>query len=212
MGAALAADGGAGLRLVAMAPAREDAASAAFRAAGATGSDALPACERVATGLLLCVVSGDGGVVSEGALAKQGASLADVLAEARVRVPAAWAKSPPTAQSVEGMKGSWLLRAAGDGFDAAGLLVPELLKVPGATETAVVAVPVDGTVMWWTPGDADFDKVLAVGVRRMAEASEAPVSSRIYRWSAEDERWTVWGEVRGSVALPPAAPTGAPPR
>ena len=57
---------------------------------------------------------------------------------------------------------------------------------------------------------ADFDKVVAVGVRRMVDASAVPVSPRIYSWDPRTEAWTVWGEVRGTVDLPVPAAASAP--
>ena len=80
----------------------------------------------------------------------------------------------------------------GDGRDVAGLLYPERLREIAGT-TPVIGVPAVGTFLMWIPGDADIDKVMAVGVRRIFEAAEHPVSDKVYRW--HNGAWLVWGEV-----------------
>jgi len=194
--------------LVAHPPAAEDARSAEARAAGASGDAAVPACHRVATGLLLCAADRDrpGVIAMRSELAAGGTSLAALIDGQRNLLEARWADQPAGAHQVEGMKGRYFVRAAGDGFDAAGVLRPDLLA-DLAEGSPVVAIPEDGTLLWWVPGDGDFDKVVAVGVKRMADASSAPVSARIYRWSADTAAWTVWGQVRGTIDLPvPTSP------
>ena len=60
-----------------------------------------------------------------------------------------------------------------------------------------MAVPCAGVLLFWVPGDADFDKIMAVGVRQMNEACEHSVSNRVYRW--KDNRWVVWGEAKANL-------------
>jgi hypothetical protein len=184
----------------------EDSLSAAARATGATGDAAIPACQRVAAGLALCVTraSAPSVVVMRNELVAAGTSAEAVVASAQDALEAAWAKEPAGTFQVDGVKGRYFVRSAHDGFDAAALLRPDLLASL-AGGSVVVAVPEDGTLVWWVPGDADFDKMVAVGIRRMADASSSPVSPRIYRH--DGETWTVWGEVRGRIDLPaPAVP------
>ena len=185
--------------------------SAAARSAGATGDAAIPACRRMAPGLLVCVSSVEDPqrVVMMQELTAAGSSLDAALAAARAQLEPAWAAKPARTFRVEGVEGRYFVRSAGDGFDAAALLRPELLAQLVSAEP-VVAVPEDGTFVWWVPGDADFDKMVAVGVRRMTEASAAPVSAQIYRYTGTE--WSVWGEVRGAIDLPiPAQPAPSPP-
>lgn len=135
-------------------------------------------------------------------LTAAGLSTDQALAMAGEHLETAWASAPAGTFTVDGVSGRYFVRAVGDGFDAAALLRPELLaELAGASP--VVAVPEDGTVLWWVPGDPDFDKMVAVGVRRMVEASDSPVSSRIYRHTGTE--WSTWGEVRGNIALPEPA-------
>ena len=97
----------------------------------------------------------------------------------------------PAATSVEG-GGSYWLSAESDGWDVAALLQPEVLaKVTGAPRP-VVAVPQRNTLLAWNPGVEELDTILAVGVRRMHDAAEKPVSPLLYRW--DGTRWQVWGE------------------
>lgn len=198
-------------RLVMTAPAAEDARSAEARSSGAIGEAAIPACQRVSTGLMLCVSRSDvsGKIAMIADLTEADTTLSTVLQQAKSQVEARWSAQPAGTHNVEGMKGRYFVRAAGDGFDAAALLRPDLLA-DLAGGKPVVAVPEDGTVLWWVPGDADFDKVVAVGVRRMVDASAVPVSPRIYSWDPRTEAWTVWGEVRGTVDLPVPAAASAP--
>ena len=198
-------------RLVAHTPAAEDARSSQARAAGASGDAAIPACHRVATGLLMCAapIGSPQTIAMVADLAAAGTTLSEVLATHRAVLEERWRSSPAGTHSVDGLKGRYFVRAAGDGHDAAGMLRPTLLSELAQGEP-VVAVPEDGTLLWWVPGDSEFDKVVAVGVRRMVDASDAPVSARIYRWNAESESWAVWGEVRGSVDIPVPASARTP--
>jgi len=94
-------------------------------------------------------------------------------------------------QTVSGMPGQYRFSNADDGRDVAPLLKPDALAalMGGAP---VVAVPAQGAVVVWKPGDAALDKVLAVGVRKIFDQASHPISPRIYRWN--DGEWTVWGE------------------
>lgn len=190
------------LRLAAFPSVVEDTRSAEARAAGAVGDGALPACQLVATGVSVCVVTvaEPARVLMEADLAALGTSRAAVFDAAKAGVVAAFQASPPEKMTVEGIEGQYWTHAGDLGFEAAAWLVPSVL----GTDALVMAMPVDGLLLWWTPGNADFDKVLAVGVKRMVEAAEAPISAAIF--APDGEGWRVWGEVRGSVALPGAAP------
>ena len=141
-------------------------------------------------------------------LSSVGMTLDGALASARDHLEAAWTAKPAQTFRVAGIEGRYFVRSEGDGFDAAALLRPALLAQLASAEP-VVAVPEDGTFLWWVPGDADFDKMVAVGVRRMMEASTRSVSPRIYRHNGTE--WTVWGEVRGAIEIPPPVLPGASP-
>jgi hypothetical protein len=77
------------------------------------------------------------------------------------------------------------------GPDAAAVLLhPEWLSAVGANP--VVAVPAKGVVVAWDAGDADLDKIMAVGVRQMFETLEHPVTPVVFRWSGT--HWVRWGQ------------------
>lgn len=78
----------------------------------------------------------------------------------------------------------------------AALLFPDALerKVGGK---CVVAVPAMGVLIAWIPGDLDFDKVVAVGVKRAYDTLPNPVTSTLYTWDGKS--WVVWGQARESA-------------
>ena len=190
----------AGLRWTIEPPAVEEAFAAEVRAGGTVGAAAVAACVPVGQELLGCAwLPVDGGgwrLASMVDVMGWGTGLKDALQAARPATRAAWAARPPERAEVDGGGGAYLLRAVGDGHDALGLLIPEVIEA-AVGGPAVVAVPRAGVLLAWRPGDADLDKILAVGVRRIADEAPAVISSRIYRW--DGSRWLIWGEVRGPI-------------
>jgi len=87
----------------------------------------------------------------------------------------------------------WQAQAAGR--EGALLLHPEWLAT--VADDLLVGVPARGVVVLWEPGDADTDKILAVGVRQMYDELDHPVSPVVMRWRGGE--WSVWGQ-----AKPPA--------
>jgi hypothetical protein len=84
----------------------------------------------------------------------------------------------------------WVSRK-GDGLDGAAFLDPRRLeRVAGGP--VVVAMPEAGTLLFWRPDGGELDRIVAVGVRRMADASDHPISDRVYRW--DGTQWKVWGQ------------------
>ena len=53
-----------------------------------------------------------------------------------------------------------------------------------------MAIPAQGTVLFWPSGAAERDKIIAVGVYDIFHSSQVPVSPDIYKW--DGERWRVW--------------------
>lgn len=169
---------------------------------GRAGFSLEPVCREAATGLQLCLTLTEGET-------RRPVTLADLQA---------WDETPTAAfdrateraraglaqglerQSTEGVPGAWFLRSRGDGLDAAALLVPDLLAAH-AGGPVVVAVPARGSVLFWTPGVEALDQVMAVGVRRTAEAADQPVSDRLYRWTGE--RWVEWGRAEAGAKAAP---------
>lgn len=166
------------------------------RSRGRFGLAAIPACRPFAERLSLCFNVQEGGrrrMATLEDLSLWKTDLERVEAEIVARTAAQLSVERLSVQTVDGMDGRYWLSARKDGDDAAGLLHPEkLVEISGGAP--VVAVPAKDTLLFWLPGDADFDKVVAVGVRRMYDKADHPVSPLIYRW--ENGRWKVWGQAR----------------
>jgi len=87
----------------------------------------------------------------------------------------------------EGTGEFWIASQGGVGAEAL-LFSPHLLSVVG--DRPAIAVPERGVVIAWNRGDSDLDRIMAVGVRRMFEASANPVTSKIL--ALVDSEWRVW--------------------
>ncbi len=151
-------------------------------------------CTELSEGLNLCTACGSRPVrVTEPA--EWGLDMAAVSAAVSERAAAALTDERPVRQVIADMPGAaYWVSQVGDGYDAAGLLHPDrLFEIAGTTP--VIGVPAVGTFLMWIPGDAETDKVMAVGVRRIFESAEYPVSDKVYRW--HNGAWRVWGEVVG---------------
>ena len=113
---------------------------------------------------------------------------------------------------VDGFATPYWMRAEGDDRDHALLLQPDALKEK-VGEGFVVAAPARGVLVAWVPGDVVFDKIVAVGVRRMYDTLPDPVSPLVYRW--DGARWITWGsarEVAGETGPSPIpSPSPVPP-
>lgn len=176
---------------------------AARNAAGVFGEAADAVCTLLAEQLSVCYVKGATGdldYVTVADLHAWGMSEAQLQEAARQSALQGFSSERPTPSSVEGINGTWWLSAEADGLDAAGLLFPErLAQVAGAPP--VVAVPAQGALMFWVPGDADLDKVMAVAALRVYDSSEQRVSPLIYRWS--EDHWVVWGQATPAAGADP---------
>lgn len=205
---ALAAAGPAPVRLSAERADAPDRHSAAAIAQGQAGPAALALCRPVVDGVQLCVRTQKGPgwrLATEADAADWGEAPAAVWARATAAARAAWAASPPVAAQVEGLAGTYFVRQAGDGAEALPLAEPDCLRVAGGAAGLVLALPERGTLLFWRSGEADFDKVLGVGARRMAEAVEDNVTAAILKH--DGQAWRVWAEVEGDVQpRAPAAP------
>lgn len=98
----------------------------------------------------------------------------------------------PARRQVEGMQGTYWSSAEGDGWDALGLLDPERLAERMGGAPILVAAPVQDALLAWRPGDADLDKVMSVGARRMYEEQPGGVTPVVHRWTGE--AWEAFGE------------------
>jgi hypothetical protein len=160
-------------------------------------------CRPFAEGAQLCFTHAVGGARTWFTKA-DGKDAAALEAEGRGTAEEAMARLE--AVPVEGFTRSYWLSAKGDGRDHVPVLFPDALdaKLGGP---AVVAAPARGVLVAWLPGDLDFDKAVAVGVRRMYETLPDPVSPLIWRW--DGKAWKTWGEAKAVDAAPPPPAGGA---
>jgi hypothetical protein len=108
---------------------------------------------------------------------------------------------------VEGFDTPYWMAAVGDGRDHAALLHPDALRKRLGGDF-VVAVPARGVLVAWVPGDLVFDKIVAVGIRRMYDTLPNAVSPLLYKWNGE--AWITWGEAREVPGAMGPAPLGVP--
>jgi hypothetical protein len=73
----------------------------------------------------------------------------------------------------------------------AALLFPEALEQRLGGK-CVVGIPARGVLLAWVPGDLDFDKVMAVGVKKLYDSLPNAVTSVLYTFDGTS--WVVWGE------------------
>ncbi len=175
---------------------------AAMNATGVTGDAADQVCDLLAEQLSLCYVKGTTGDLDYGtsaALSAWALDQAALKAAAQKSAARGFSATRPTESGIEGMAGKWWLSAEADGLDAAGLLFPDrLTEIAGAVP--VVAVPAQGALLFWVPGDPELDKVMAVAARRIYDSADQRVSPLIYRWNAD--HWEAWGEAKPAGADP----------
>jgi hypothetical protein len=161
------------------------------------------ACRGLAPGLRLCFRSGEiegVGYVTQSHLTGWGETLPQVEARALHASLRGFGVDRPAPVTVEGMTGRYWMSAEDDQLDHAGMLYPDRLAAI-AGENPVVGVPARGILVFWVPGDADFDKVVAVGVKRLYEEAQHAVSPDIFRWNGNE--WVLWASVQPTE---PAAP------
>lgn len=90
---------------------------------------------------------------------------------------------------------------------AAGVLAAPVVAEKLKVEAFYAASPSDGVVLFWIPGDADLDRMLAVGARKMYDALDGSVTPLVHRWSAAG--WVSFAEAKPTAV--PAGSQGASP-
>ena len=167
---------------------------------GVTGEAADQVCDLLAEQLSLCYVKGTTGNLdyvtaadlSDWALDRAALKAAAQKSAAAPAVAVApkrrgFSATRPTESGIEGMAGKWWLSAEADGLDAAGLLFPDrLTEIAGAVP--VVAVPAQGALLFWVPGDPELDKVMAVAARRIYDSADQRVGATCSRRRARRSR------------------------
>lgn len=113
--------------------------------------------------------------------------------------------TPLEASYVDGFAQRYFL-VTGQARAHTALLFPDALerKVGGK---CVVGAPAEGVLVAWVPGDLDFDKVMAVGVKRMFDTLPNAVSPVLYTYDGRS--WVQWGEAT-ELVLPKGDPSPSP--
>lgn len=169
------------------------------QAAGRSGLALEPLCREEAPGLQLCVTVHTEDTVRPVHLQDveawgltAGGARARAIAQAKAKFA-----DKVTKTHIEGL-GDWWMRSEADGWDGVALLIPDVLEAMTGGPV-VLAVPAQGSALFWSHGQPALDRAVAVGVRRAAEAADRPVSDHIYRWTGKE--WVVWA--RAEKASPP---------
>ncbi len=167
------------------------------RESGAEGLAAALACRSFAEGLALCfsapAAEGEGRrMVTLADLEAWQVELPAVEAAAIAAVAAGMSDERPGVVQVEGDSRTYLLSAEGDGLDIAGLFDPAALKARLGGAELAVGIPAHGVLIAFPLGDRELETIVAVGIRRLWESVEDPITPKVYTWNGES--WVVWGE------------------
>ncbi len=134
--------------------------------------------------------NGRGPWVTTEALDEWGVDLAGLQAWATIQAAEALSTGW-TEQPVDGLASYWTGPHA-DGWAAVSAWTPSRFVEVVGTQDVLVAIPVNGVIIAWSPGNSDMDRAVAVGVRKMHDELDSPVSAMIHRWTAG--AWTTFGE------------------
>ena len=121
-------------------------------------------------------------------LKKWAVSLQEVVAAVSASMPT---DCPGSMSSVQGMKAMYWRAQPGEAW-ACSLFSPERLAALLGVKNVLFAVPAQGVVLAWAPGDDEMNTIMAVGVREMFDALDAPVTPWIMRFTGS--RWVAVGE------------------
>ncbi len=178
------------------------------RSEGIEGLAAALACRSFAEGLALCFTTGPDDarrMVTLADLDAWQADLAVVETSALAGVAAGLSPERPQVVQVEGDSRSYLLSAEGDGLDQAALFEPAALQARFDGQPFAVGVPARGVLIAFPLGDRELETIVAVGIRRLWESVEDPITPAAYTWNGAS--WVVWGQAKPEAAQPPAGST-----
>jgi hypothetical protein len=82
----------------------------------------------------------------------------------------------------------------GDGWTASVLLRPDLVCDQLGVSRLLVAAPNESLVFAWTPGDAELDSAIGIGVKSVFDEGNRSVTPVVYSWSGE--AWEAYGEAK----------------
>jgi hypothetical protein len=184
------------------------------RAGGAEGEAAVLACRMFAEDLALCFTTPEAEgpqrrMVTLADLSGWEADLAAVEAKALEAVAAGVSETRPQIVQVEGDSRSYLLSAEGDGLDQAGLFHPAALQARFEGAPVAVGIPARGVLIAFPLGDRELETIVAVGIRRLWETVEEPITPAVYSWDGQG--WKVWGQATpGRTEPAPRDPMSRP--
>lgn len=164
------------------------------RANGAEGPAAVVACRDFAEDLVLCftVPEGEGQrMVTQADLEAWACDMAVVEQRAVTAVQEGMSTERPQVVPVEGDTRTYLLSAEGDGLDQAALFSPEALRLRFGGSDFAVGIPARGVLVAFALGDRELETIVTVGIRRLWESLEDPITPVVYGWNGE--AWTAWG-------------------
>jgi hypothetical protein len=136
--------------------------------------------------------------VTEGDLDRWGIRLPDALAaltEAGVARLSSAVERP-----IVGLSARYLELQDPDGWEAVALLDPAPLVARLGGAPIAVAVPQEGVLLAWKPGDPDVDLAMAVGVRELA-IGDGRVSDVVFGWDGR-----VWAPYAVAQPTPGVTP------
>ena len=153
-------------------------------------SDVL-ACEPVwRDAALQCWKYGAGSWATRADLREWGTShealVASTTERARTALAAGW-----TEVTVPGITGSYFEAPDPDGLAHAAVFLPELLRQVTGGQTVYVSAPVEGVLLAWQPGNAELNHAIAVGARKMFDASTSPSTPVVFQHTG---RWVPFAE------------------
>ncbi len=130
--------------------------------------------------------------VTERDVTRWGTDLAGLRAEVERQAIDVLERQPVQAP-VPDMDGRvYWVAAEGNGWAAAPLLLPSTAALRMGQPTFLAAIPVEGVSMFWRPGDAELDKVMAVGVAEMHDNEDGPVTATVMRW--DGQKWLPYAQ------------------
>lgn len=167
-------------------------------AAGADQPATQMACRPFMEALSLCFTwQADDGrrYVTQAELGAWSVSLEELELAATARASASLGPTRPERTAVVDLDKTYWLSMDGDGLDMAGFLAPAALEA-ACGENLRVAAPARDIFVAWNGGDDELDAILAIGVARIHEASDHPVTAKVFALDPTTATWAVWGQAR----------------
>ncbi|MFH1467487.1 MAG: hypothetical protein ABIO70_24090 [Pseudomonadota bacterium] len=177
-------------------------------ARGVEGGASVPACRPFAEGLVVCltVPAGEGRrLVTVADLEAWEVPQSEAMSLAKARMAEGITAARPEVVPIPDDPRTYLLSAVGDGLDQAALFHPAALAARFGGQPFAVGIPTRDVLIAMPLGDPELQQMVAVGVRRLWEGAEEPVSPAMYAW--DGAAWQVWGEAQRVVKPDPALPT-----